>query len=340
MKHIPYEKIRDDLSKYNFSIAQYRQVRKLKWVVTEKIHGANFCILTNGQQVKFAKRKALLKPSEDFFAYQTIQQELRDKAIAIFDLVKQQVPTIEYISLYGELFGGAYPHGNITPNPNFQPIQTGVYYSTNIEFSAFDLAYVTHKARHYLDFHTFSSFCKKADLLCVTPLLIGSYQAAQQFSPDFETKIPAILDMPSMSIIQKSNKAEGIVIKPVQDCWMQVNNKMVRPIFKVKHKAFKEDKRFHQAQKWTYAPPKTIIINEAFLQKEVYPLINKARLQSAISKVGKLKRSTRHEVEQEFIEDVYKSLEEFVGQLADWQKQQLKRPIEKACDRVMNAELK
>lgn len=49
---------------------------------------------------------------------------------------------LEKIFIYGELFGGEYPHPEVNPVSGVQAIQTGVYYSPRIEYCAFDIAVV------------------------------------------------------------------------------------------------------------------------------------------------------------------------------------------------------
>jgi hypothetical protein len=55
-----YDKIAETPNKWNLSETDYRALKKTNWVVMEKIHGANFCIVTDGTNVRFAKRKELL----------------------------------------------------------------------------------------------------------------------------------------------------------------------------------------------------------------------------------------------------------------------------------------
>lgn len=152
LDHISYEKISSDFNKYKLTEANYRLFKKTDWIVTEKIHGANFCILTDGNDVCFAKRKAILAAKEDFFGYQTLAPQLKTKALVIFKTVKNFYPQTTQIAIYGELFGGEYPHADVQANLNVNAIQTGVYYLPNIEFIAFDLAYInTQQERNYLD---------------------------------------------------------------------------------------------------------------------------------------------------------------------------------------------
>ena len=59
---------------------------------------------------------------------------------------------VEHVFLYGELYGGQYPHPDVDPVPGLQAVQTGVYYSPHIEFCAFDLRVVGDQMDQYVDF--------------------------------------------------------------------------------------------------------------------------------------------------------------------------------------------
>ena len=81
------------------------------WDVTEKVHGANCCIITNGNDTKFAKRSGIIKEGENFFNYETVLEEFRPKIINAFNYIKKKYETnetiINLVQFYGELFGGA-----------------------------------------------------------------------------------------------------------------------------------------------------------------------------------------------------------------------------------------
>jgi len=44
--------------------------------------------------------------------------------------------------VYGELYGGAYPHPSVFAVPDLIPVQRGVWYSPQLSFLAFDLLLV------------------------------------------------------------------------------------------------------------------------------------------------------------------------------------------------------
>ncbi|MGD1913545.1 MAG: RNA ligase family protein, partial [Rivularia sp. (in: cyanobacteria)] len=87
-KYLPYEKIPENPNQWNLTLEDYRNFKKTDWVVTEKIHGANFGIVTDGWEVRFAKRKEFLNSEDNFFGYQLLQDKLILQAKEIFKILQ------------------------------------------------------------------------------------------------------------------------------------------------------------------------------------------------------------------------------------------------------------
>ena len=101
-----YERMSNDLSKFVYD-SKYLET---KWVVTEKIHGANFSFHTNGELVRVARRRGFIRDDERFFDYRTgkFMKTHPDKVRKIYALVTKTLneKDLEQVSVYGELFGG------------------------------------------------------------------------------------------------------------------------------------------------------------------------------------------------------------------------------------------
>lgn len=278
--------------------------------MTEKIHGAHFCVLTDGSTFSGASRKHLLAPGETFFAYQRVLKRLEPQIDQLFRLVHRLYPQLTWLSIYGELFGGGYPHPAVAPVAGLQPIQTGVYYAPDIEFCAFDLA-ITGSQFHsrYLDYDQTVSLCQSAGLLCAVPLLIASYQEALSYPIKFSSTLPARLGLPPLS---QENNAEGVVIKPLQALTIPTKKGPIRPILKRKIAEFAEDRRFHQAQKWSSPAAAFQPTSLDLLKWEAFHHLTENRLRSAISKLGYRGRhepSRSRQLFQLFIADVLEQLD-------------------------------
>ncbi len=306
-----YEKITETPEQWQLDETGFRQLEKATWVVTEKIHGANFCMLTDGKTITCANRKHILGPQDDFFRYQIVAERFQSNILALFLHAQQRYSEISNIAVYGELCGGGYPHPEVEANPALQPIQTGIYYSPELEFCAFDLA-LTREERVYLDYAEAIELFQAANLLYAVPLCIGSLQEALNYPMGFQSTLSNLLGLPTLP---RDNRAEGIVIKPYYNLLVSSKKGLIRPILKRKIPEFSENKRFSQAQKWpdqhnAYVQELESLEN---LKWEVFNLATENRLQSAISKLGPVTYAHRSKVQQLFrlvVEDVLEQLED------------------------------
>jgi Rnl2 family RNA ligase len=322
-----YEKIAESATGWNLDASGERSLSKLQWVVTEKIHGANFCFVTDGQVIRCANRKKFLEVGDSFFSYQTLLGSLGEKVKQIFGVIKGKYPKTSYIFIYGELFGGCYPHPEVIADNAVQAIQTGVYYSPTINFCAFDIAIENidenlgknfdsnldhqREIRNYLDYGEVVEILEGVNIFYAKPLLIGSYHQALNFSIGFESTIPQQLNLPAI----EGNKAEGVVIKPIKSIYIDTPKGKIRPILKIKIPEFNEDKRFSQAEKWVEEKGNNSLseVDKLDLLKwEAFNLITENRLQNAISKIGPF---NSRELFNLFVEDVMEELKENQGHL-------------------------
>ena len=53
-----------------FKGKKHSKDREHLWAITEKVHGANLCLITDGISTKVAKRSEILQNDDDFFGYQ------------------------------------------------------------------------------------------------------------------------------------------------------------------------------------------------------------------------------------------------------------------------------
>jgi Rnl2 family RNA ligase len=279
-----YERIAESLERWiGDDEAAYRALAHAEWIVTEKIHGANFCLVTDGVEIRAAKRKAFLDTDEDFFGHRALLERSADAVRQIFALARARDPRIVRAQIHGELFGGGYPHPDVPADPAAQPVQTGCFYSPTIQLCAFDLRLFRAGVAEgeYADHDEASALFAEAGLFHARALFRGSYEDAIAFPIGFESHVPALLGLPPIA----DNKAEGVVIKPVRPVVVPRRAGSIRPVIKRKIPEFSEDARFHQAEKWA-APVVTGGALEQLLW-EVYPLVTEARLDSAVSKVGR-----------------------------------------------------
>ncbi len=298
-----YEKMSNNLKKLGLNDRDFSKMEKLQWVVTEKIHGANFSFVYENRTLKYAKRKEYLSWNDDFFGFQIVVNNIENNILRLFEDLSFKIEATKYI-IYGELFGGMYPHPDIESIPNLHAIQTGVYYSPKINFCAFDIAIETDdiQSKRYLDYELSLSYFEKHKVFHAKPLLIGKLIEALNFRRRINSIIPQQLKLPEI----KENLIEGVVIKPFN----QIDYKLIhsRPIIKLKNKEFDEEKKYHQAKKWTYTPNISSKSEDLFfIFDELRNYINTNRLQSAISKIGALVFTNEQrvtDIESEFFRDI------------------------------------
>jgi len=109
----------------------------LVYVVQEKVHGANCCFITDGTDVGFAKRTGPVLSDEKFYNYEELLSRYREKVRSLFTLIKVNYPTTSNIMVYGEMFGGNYPHPEVKNDARVMCIQKGVFYCPIHEFYGF-----------------------------------------------------------------------------------------------------------------------------------------------------------------------------------------------------------
>lgn len=293
-KFTAYEKIAESLDAWlGDDEAAYRALHRVPWIVTEKIHGANFCLITDGTSIHAAKRKALLEADEDFFGHRAVLDRKAPAVLRLFGLARERFPGLTRVFLYGELFGGRYPHPDVAPDPAVQPVQTGCWYSPTIELCLFDLAIMRENAsgagegeRTYVDYDEAARLFDAVGLLYTKPLFRGSYEEASQYPLGFDSTIPAALGLPPLP---PGNKAEGVVLKPAHGVSVPRRPGLIRPVIKRKIAEFAEDERYHAAEKWAARPAVGFETGalEA-LKYEASALVNENRLYAAVSKVGRV----------------------------------------------------
>lgn len=336
-----YEKMPTSLKKLGLTEKDLSLMEKLKWVVTEKVHGANFSISFDKQQLQYAKRKDYLKWEDDFFAFQLAVAEIEDAIIRLFESLSHNLEADKYI-VYGELFGGSYPHPDVIPDKNVQAIQTGIYYAPTIHFYAFDIAIVKQNKKLYLDYETAIAYFLKFGILHAKPLFIGKLNEALNYNIRINTTIPKQLNLPELC----DNIIEGIVIKP----YNQTNQDSIttRPILKIKNPEFEEQNQFHEARKWSFQS--TVISKSeqlSFIVEDLRNYITTNRLQNAISKIGAPDATNKQrmtDIETEFTQDILATFNEdnnnLLNELSEEQNQWIQERIKYEITRTISTQNK
>ncbi len=300
-KNSEYEKMPKTFSKLELSEKELSDVNKVKWVVTEKVHGANFSLVYEDRKLLFAKRKDYLSWDADFFGFQQVVNEIEDRVLQLFEAFSLELKAEKHI-IYGELFGGKYPHPDVPVDPDVEAIQTGIYYAPSVHFCAFDLAIENDGKKEYVDYDKAVTYFDKYGILYAKPLLIGKVNEVQNFNIRINSSIPVQLGLPELD----QNLIEGVVIKPLNHSHLNLSS---RPVVKLKNPEFDEEKKFHESEAWSFKKKVASKSEElTFILEEIATYINENRLQSAVSKTGKidLGNETRmQEIQEEILNDTW-----------------------------------
>lgn len=183
------------------------------WVVTEKVDGSNGSyVVYKDTTIKMAKRTSLIGDDDNFDGMKKNLEKYKDRFIKAFKYLSRSA-NIETITIYGENFGGYYKHPDVAKIPGSRKIQGRVQYTPDVEFIAFDIIVRANGINRYLDFKEFKEVCEHSGIVHTPVLFIGSLEEALAYHNDFETKVPAIYNLPPI----ENNIAEGVVIKPVHE---------------------------------------------------------------------------------------------------------------------------
>ena len=265
-----YEKIFDSPNQWILTKKEQKLFEKTEWIVTEKIHGSNLSIIVfkdnDNIMVQFAKRTKILNDFENFFSYKLIKDKLETSAKRLYNILLK-VYDFDSIQIYGELYGGYYNHPDIK-NLNM-PIQTGISYSPDIQYVAYDIMINKKDSKKYLNYIDTIEFLKESDFDVLKSIFVGKYSEAMFFNPRFESEIYKKFGLPKI----KNNFAEGIVVRSSKNILVPIKNGVVRPLIKIKIPEFKEESMDFKSLSYDE------MINNC---------INNNRINAYISKVGKI----------------------------------------------------
>ena len=251
---------------------------KQEFVVQEKIHGANVCLTTDGQTVKFGKRTGFVEDKEKFYDYEELLEKYTPKAKTIFSIVKEKIPDLQSLTVFCEMFGGKYPHPDVTNSNKTMLIQKGVYYCPYHEFYAFDLYVFLGDTGRFLTVDEANDFFEKGGFFYAKTLFRGSFSECLKYPNDAPSKISEWLGLPPI----EDNVCEGVVIRPVTPAYLSSGS---RVLLKNKNARFAEKKAIKKrAPKLFVEPSYSEDLNKMLLVVEQY--ITENRLNNVVSKIG------------------------------------------------------
>ena len=253
---------------------------KQEFVVQEKIHGCNVCFVTDGQTVGFGKRSSFVETGEKFYNYQELLERYAPKALALFAMIKETMPEIQSVTIFGEMFGGKYPHPEVKHSHNAMLIQKGVFYCPTHEFYAFDLYVTTEESGRYLNVDEANAFYERGDFFYAKTLFRGTLDECLQYPNDAPSIIAKWLGLPPI----ENNVSEGVVIRPVISTYLRNG---ARVLLKNKNEKFAEKKSVKKRTPKLFSEPSySEMLNKLLLVIAEY--VTENRLNNVVSKIGEI----------------------------------------------------
>ena len=269
-----------------------------QFVISEKIHGANVSLVKwrDSKKIQLCKRTSEVKEDEKFYNCNVVLEELKQNNVErIFDLLFESDESIERINIFGEMFGGGYPHPDVEKSNEFSSIQKGVFYHPRQKVLFFDIMI----NGEYMSYEKLDLFIHDFELkdFFVHQIFSGNLDECLEFTNEFLTQIPNRFNLPNI----ENNICEGVVIKPCKNYFMKSGQRI---IIKNKNERFTEISRKPKRIKTQDEIPEGI----QKLCGEMSRYINENRFNAVVSKLGEITNKDFGKIAKCFSEDV---LEEF-----------------------------
>jgi Rnl2 family RNA ligase len=248
------------------------------FVIQEKVHGSNSCFVSDGQNVRFAKRTGFVEADERFYDYEELLDRYKDKIISLFARLKSAYADLQSLSVFGEMFGGVYPHPNVKNNPRVQNIQKGVFYCPFHEFYGFDLYIRGTETSRYLPVSETNVLFEAENFFYAKTLFQGSLDDCLLYPNAFQSRIAEWLDLPPID----DNICEGIVIRPAEPVYFGNGSRL---LLKSKNSRFAEKKSVKKREPSLFVEPTySESLKELLPVAELY--VTENRLNNVVSKIG------------------------------------------------------
>jgi len=291
MKYRKYNEI-ENCKRTKFVKKIYEQDRDGgTWVVTEKVHGANFSIKYDGSNFYCGKRTDWVVGEDNtFYNYTLVLENHKNRIKDLYDHMKEELKLdFDSMTLYGELCGGSYPHPDVKPIKDAVRVQAGIHYSPFNEFYVFDMMLDD----EYVNYNIAEEALAEYSFLYAQILWAGTLEECLQYSNEFQTGIPTQLGLPPI----EGNTCEGVVIKPNIASFMGHS----RVILKNKNEKWSENTK----KRKVFEPVKMSGQGQEMLD-EVFTYITENRLKNVLSKEGKIDHTMFGYLMKKFTEDIMK----------------------------------
>ena len=275
-----YSSIENSFSREFMEHVVAEMPQDLEYVVQEKVHGANTSFLCDGETLRFAKRTSMLEEGEQFYDYPELLERYRDRVLKLFGDIKAKYPEVTHISVFGEMFGGLYPHDGVKTKQKVSLIQRGVCYTPDHEFYGFDIYLFTEAGGRFLTVDEVNEIFETCGFFYAKTLFRGTLAECLKQPNAFQSKIAEWLELPAI----EDNICEGIVIRPVTPMYLRNGS---RVLIKSKNERFAERKSAKRRTKLFVEPvPYSDELKALIVEGETY--VTENRLAKVVSHIGEV----------------------------------------------------
>ena len=275
-----YSSIENSFSREFMEHVVAEMPQDLEYVVQEKVHGANTSFLCDGETLRFAKRTSMLEEGEQFYDYPELLERYRDRVLKLFGDIKAKYPEVTHISVFGEMFGGLYPHDGVKTKQKVSLIQRGVCYTPDHEFYGFDIYLFTEAGGRFLTVDEVNEIFETCGFFYAKTLFRGTLAECLKQPNAFQSKIAEWLELPAI----EDNICEGIVIRPVTPMYLRNGS---RVLIKSKNERFAERKSAKRRTKLFVEPvPYSDELKALIVEGETY--VTENRLANVVSHIGEV----------------------------------------------------
>lgn len=252
----------------------------LEWVVQEKVHGANVSFLCDGTDVKMAKRTSPLEEEDKFYDFQQLLETYKPKVLKLYEVLAERYPDVKSVSVFGELFGGRYPHPDVQAVRNAILIQKGVFYAPGHDFYGFDIYLHEAEGGRYLPVDEVNALFEELGFFYAKTLMRGSLREALEYPNAFQSHIAKWLGLPPVD----DNICEGVVIRPAVPMYLRNGS---RVLIKSKNARFAEKKGVKPRNK-IFSEPVPYSDELKALLPEMEAYVTENRLANVVSHIGEI----------------------------------------------------
>lgn len=240
---------------------------KDKWIVTEKVHGANFSFWVykdsdSGKvDIKCAKRSGWIEEGEKFFDYKSVLEKYRP----MLENLRNDV--LDDFVIYGELYGGN--------------IQNGMCYDLEQDFVAFDMRWINEDESLSLPLSKLTTLTLENDFKIPVVPLVGIYNSFEE-ALAVEESFTSKLIRADFDGAEKHKEAEGVVIEP--------NAAVYEPNGSRVYLKKKTNRFLEKGGKSNIKHKSPVVLQESVKVKleEALVFLNRNRFDSVVSKIGEV----------------------------------------------------